>query len=208
MRGTGDKGAKADHPDILKKKLSQDSPTRATALEPTQIGIHLLIPESQTPLLITFWKGLDKGNSREVAGSREYESYIQMRYKCWYGGGEDGGWLLERLLNQERMVMHLARPGHRTLNTHVWSNQRANSRPLTGRLQATGKDNVFWLPSLLQTLLSLSHVLPNNPENLFSPVSQRWGPLEAPIPMQAQCFCLMGFEVLKIFRRLGVEGEG
>lgn len=133
MRGTGDKGAKADHPDILKKKLSQDSPTRATALEPTQIGIHLLIPESQTPLLITFWKGLDKGNSREVAGSREYESYIQMRYKCWYGGGEDGGWLLERLLNQERMLMHLARPGHRTLNTHVWSNQRANSRPLTGR---------------------------------------------------------------------------
>lgn len=82
MRRTGDKGAKADHPDMLKKKLSQVSPTLATDLEPTQIGIHLLIPESQTPLLITFWKDLDEGNGREVAGSREYESYIQMRCKC------------------------------------------------------------------------------------------------------------------------------
>lgn len=133
MRRTGDKGAKADHPDMLKKKLSQVSPTLATDLEPTQIGIHLLIPESRTPLLITFWKDLDEGNGREVAGSREYESYIQMRCKCWFGGGEDGGRLLERLLNQEMMVMHLARPGHRTLNTHVWSNQGPNSRPLTGR---------------------------------------------------------------------------
>lgn len=81
MRGTGDKEAKADHPDILKKKLSQDSPTLATDLEHTQIGIHLLIPESQTLMLITFSKGLDKGNGREVSGSREYKSYIQMRCK-------------------------------------------------------------------------------------------------------------------------------
>lgn len=76
-----EEGAKPDHPDIV-KQVSQDSPALITDLEPTQIGVHLLIPESQVLLLYHVLEGLEKGNGREARGSRDCGSSVEMRCKC------------------------------------------------------------------------------------------------------------------------------
>lgn len=41
-------------------------------------------------MLDYFLEGLDKGNGREIGGSREYGSYIDMKCKFCRGGVEDG----------------------------------------------------------------------------------------------------------------------
>lgn len=58
--------------------------------------------------------------------------------------------------------------GLRTPNTHVWSNQRPNPRALTGGHGSFHVRIPSWLPSLLQALLSLARVPPNNPERISS----------------------------------------